>query len=59
MREVMVENEEAATRRAVAGVEDAARRAIGLTALLERADRCRRDRDAVLHRLRLKADILN
>lgn len=39
LSEVMVENDEAATKRAVAGVEAAALRAIGLTALDERADR--------------------
>lgn len=54
----MVEKDEAAARRALVGVEDAARRAIGLTALHERTDRWRSEREAVLHRLRLKADIL-
>lgn len=55
----MVEKEEAATRRGLEGDDDAGRRAIGLTARHERADRWRRDREAVLHRLRLKADMLN
>lgn len=58
MRDDMVEKVAAAAVRAVIGVVAAARRAIGLTALQLRADRCRREREAVLHRLRLKADIL-
>jgi hypothetical protein len=56
----MVEKEDAATVRGVVGfeVEGAVRRAMGLTALLMTPDRERRFREAVLHRLRLKADIL-
>jgi hypothetical protein len=54
----MVEKEAAAAVRAVIRLGAAARRAIGLTALQVRPDRCRREREAVLHRLRLKADIL-
>lgn len=58
LREDMVEKGAAAAVRVVIGVEDAALIAIGLTALQLTPDRCRRDRDAALHRLRLKADIL-
>jgi hypothetical protein len=53
-----VEKEEAVTARAEIGVEGVARRAIGLTALLMTEERWRRARDAVVHRLRLKADIV-
>jgi hypothetical protein len=58
LRDDMVEKVAAAAVRAAIGVEEAARRAIGLTALQETADRWRRDRVAALQRLRLKADIL-
>lgn len=54
----MVEKEAAAAVRVVMGLEEAALRAIGLTALQLRPARCRRLREAELHRLRLKADIL-
>jgi hypothetical protein len=56
----MVEKEDAATVRGVVEFEvaGAVRRAMGLMALLMTADRERRFREAVLHRLRLKADIL-
>jgi hypothetical protein len=54
----MVEKEEAAGVRKVIGFEVAVRRAIGVIALLMTPDRDRRFREAVLHRLRLKADIL-
>lgn len=59
LREDIVEKEAAvAVRGAIRSVEGA-RRAIGLTALVMTLDLWRRDREAVLHRLRLKADIVN
>ena len=58
MREDMVEKEAAAAVRAVNGVEREALRAIGLIALELTVDRWRRDRVAVLQRLRLKADMV-
>jgi hypothetical protein len=54
----MVENVAAPVARAVIGLEDAAVRAIGLSAVRMTFDRGRRVREAALHRLRLKADIL-
>jgi hypothetical protein len=54
----MVEKEEAAEVREVRGLEEAVRSATGVTALVMTPDRDRRFREAVLHRLRLKADIL-
>lgn len=58
MRDGMVEKRAGAAVREVIGLEAAVRRAIGLTALLMTPDRWRRFREAVLHRLRLKADII-
>jgi hypothetical protein len=58
LRDVMVEKEEAAGVRDTRGLEEAVRRAIGVMALVMTLDRDRRFREAVLHRLRLKADIL-
>jgi hypothetical protein len=58
LRDDMVENEAATAERAIIVLEDAARGTIGLAALQKTPDRCRRVRDAVLQRLRLKADIL-
>jgi len=58
LRADMVEKEAAVAVRGVLRFVCALRRAIGLIALLTTPDRCRRVRDAVLHRLRLKADIL-
>jgi hypothetical protein len=55
----MVENFAAIAVREVKGVDGVVRRAIGLAALLKTLDRWRRFREAVLHRLRLKDDILN
>jgi len=56
----MVEKDEALRAvRALRGAETAARRAEGRTVRALRADLWRRERVAVLHRLRLKADILN
>jgi hypothetical protein len=54
----MVEKEDTATLREAMGFEGAIRKAMGLMALFTRPDRERRFREAVLHRLRLKADIL-
>ena len=54
----MVEKDDAAAVRDVIGFEGAVRRAIGLIALVTTLDRDRRFREAVLHRLRLKADML-
>ena len=54
----MVEKDDAVAVREVIGVEGAVRRAIGLIALDTMLDRDRRFREAVLHRLRLKADML-
>lgn len=59
MREVMVEKELAAAARGAIEVVGAARRAIGLIARLMTLDRWRRVREAVLHRLRLKADMVS
>lgn len=59
LRAAMVENDGAATLGEVKGVEVVARRAIGLVALARIEDRERRLRDAVLHRLRLRADIVD
>jgi len=53
----MVEKVATAGVRAVTGVEETDRSAIGLTALQETTARCRRVCEAELHRLRLKADI--
>ena len=58
LSEDIVEKDDATAVRAVIGVEGIDRRAIGLTALQVMAERWRRDREAALHRLRLKADIL-
>jgi hypothetical protein len=58
LREVMVEKEEAAIVREILGFDEAVWRAIGVTALLITPDRDRRFREAVLHKMRLKADIL-
>lgn len=58
LRDDMVEKEAAAAVRGIIGEGAAVRRAIGLTTLQLMADRCRSVREAVLHRLRLKADIL-
>ena len=58
LRDDMVEKEAAATRRVAVGVEDTVRSAIGRIALVVRADRCLSVREAVLHKLRLKDDIL-
>jgi hypothetical protein len=58
LRAVMVEKDDAAAVREVIGFEGAVRRAIGLIALVTTLDRDRRFREAVLHRLRLKADML-
>jgi hypothetical protein len=58
LREVMVEKEDVVPVREVMGLEEAVRRAIGVAALVMTPDRDRRFREAVLHRLRLKADIL-
>jgi hypothetical protein len=55
----MVENAFAEVVRKAKGVDWAVRRAIGLAALLKTLDRWRRFREAVLHRLRLKDDMLN
>lgn len=54
----MVEKDVAATVRDVIGVEIAVRSAIGLMDLLMTPERERRFREAVLHNVRLKADIL-
>jgi hypothetical protein len=54
----MVEKGAATAVRVVIGVVEAVRRAIGRTALQLTPARCRRVREAVLHKLRLKADIL-
>jgi hypothetical protein len=58
LREVMVEKDDAAAVRGVMGFEEALRRAIGVMALLMTPVRDRRFREAVLHRLRLKTDII-
>jgi hypothetical protein len=58
LRADIVEKEAADAVRDASGDETAARRAIGLAALQEKAVLWRRERVAVLHRLRLKADIL-
>lgn len=52
-----MENDDAATALEVIGSEGKARRAIGLVALVTTLARDRRLREAVLHRLRLKADM--
>lgn len=58
LRDDMVENEDAVVVRGVAGVEGVVRkRAVGLIALLTTPDRERRFREAVLHSVRLKADM--
>jgi hypothetical protein len=54
----MVEKDDTAAVRGVMGFEKALRRAIGVMALVMTPDRDRRFREAVLHRLRLKTDIL-
>lgn len=54
----MVEKEAVAAVRGTIGVEGAVRRAIGLSARLMTPDRWRRFREAVAHRLRLKADMV-
>ena len=59
LREVMVEKELAVAARGAIEAVGAARRAIGLTARLSTVDRWRSVRDAVLHRLRLKADMVS
>lgn len=59
LREVMVEKELAAAARGAIEAVGAARRAIGLTARLMTVDRVRSVREAVLHRLRLKADMVS
>jgi hypothetical protein len=46
-----------AAREAI-GLDEAVGRAIGLIALQVRVDRCRSVREAVLHRLRLMADMI-
>lgn len=57
-RTVMVENDDAAVALEVAEIEGQARRAIGLVvALATMLARDRRFREAVLQRLRLKADM--
>jgi hypothetical protein len=58
LRDAMVEKDDATAVRDVIGFEGAVRRAIGLIALVTMLDRDRRFREAVLHRLRLKADML-
>ena len=58
LRDAMVEKDDAAVVREVTGFGRAACRAIGLIALVMTEDRDRRFREAVLHRLRLKADML-
>jgi hypothetical protein len=58
LREVMVEKEDVVPVREVTGLDEAVRRAIGVAALVMTPDRDRRFREAVLHRLRLKTDIL-
>ena len=55
----MVEKDDAATVRGEMGVEGQVRRAIGLRALVTTLERDRRFREAVLHRLRLKADMFD
>jgi len=59
LRAAMVEKVGAATLREAKGIEGVARRAIGLVALARMDDCERRFRDAVLQRLRLKADIID
>lgn len=59
MREAMVEKELAVAARGAIEAVGAARRAIGLIARLRTVDRWRSVRDAVLHRLRLKADMVS
>jgi hypothetical protein len=59
LREVMVEKELAVAARGAIEAVGAARRAIGLIARLRTVDRWRSVRDAVLHRLRLKADMVS
>lgn len=54
----MVEKAAAEAVRDARGEDAAARRAIGAAVLQEKADLWRRVRVAVLHRLRLRADIL-
>lgn len=58
LRADMVEKDAAEAVRDARGEEAAARRAIGLAVLQEKAVLVRSEREAVLHRLRLKADIL-
>jgi hypothetical protein len=55
----MVEKELAVAARGTIEVVGTARRAIGLTARLMTLDRWRSVREAVLHRLRLKADMVS
>lgn len=59
LRDDMVENAAAVLVLVATKLDWGARRAIGLTALETTLDRWRRFREAVLHRLRLKDDILN
>lgn len=59
LRADMVEKEAAVVVRAAKGLEGAVRRRVnGRTALAMGPDRWRRFREAVQHRLRLKADML-
>lgn len=58
LRDDMVEKGAATAVLVVIGVEAVARRAIGLSALQLTAERCRREREAALHRLRLMADMI-
>jgi hypothetical protein len=58
LRADMVEKDAAEAVRDESGDEAAVRRAIGVAVLQEKAVLWRRERDAELHRLRLKADIL-
>jgi hypothetical protein len=55
----MVEKELAVTAREAIEFVGVARRAIGLTARLMTLERWRSVREAVLHRLRLKADMVS
>jgi hypothetical protein len=58
LRADIVEKGAAIAVREAIGVDEAVRRAIGLIVLQVRVARCRSVREAVLHRLRLMADMI-